>query len=107
MYNLAVHAQQVLGATMLSVSISETDEQQFTYPLASSMSSSDLLASSGEDPLWVFIEQVRDCLSRALGSGGDLWRSAIERDRVDGGWGGAGQMGQPEQSEDDDAASDG
>lgn len=103
MYTIAAHAQQVLGATMLSISISETNEDQITYPLASAMSSSDLLHSSGEDPLWVFIEQVRDCLSSALGPQGSLFRSAIERDRVDGGWGGAGQTGQPEQSEDDRA----
>lgn len=103
MYNVAMHAQQILGATMLSVSLSETNEEMITYPLASAMSSSDLLASSGEDPLWIFIEQVRDCLSRALGPQGELHRSAIERDRVDGGWGGAGQTEQPEQSEDDNA----
>jgi hypothetical protein len=103
MYNAAIHAQQVLGATILSVSISETTDDGITYPLASAMSSTDLLASSDEDPLWVFLEQVRDCLSRALGQGGDLWRSSIERDRVDGGWGGAGHPEGPERSEDDHA----
>lgn len=103
MYNLAMHAQQVLGATIISISISETTDEGITYPLATAMSSSDLLSSSGEDPLWVFIEQVRDCLSRALGQQGDLWRKSIDRDRVDGGWGGAGQTEQPEQSEDRNA----
>lgn len=103
MYTAAIHVQQVLGASMLSVSLSETTEDGITYPLASAMSSSDLYHASSEDPLWVFIEQVRDCLSRALGPENGVWRAAIERDRVDGGWGGAGQQGQPERSEDDHA----
>jgi hypothetical protein len=100
MYTAAIHVQQVLGASMLSVSLSETTEEGITYPLASAMSSSDLLHSSDEDPLWIFIEQVRDCLSRALGAENGLWRSAIDRDRVDGGWGRAGPTEQPERSED-------
>lgn len=103
MYTAAIHVQQVLGAAMLSVSLSETTDDGITYQLATALSSSDVYHDSNEDPLWVFIEQVRDCLSRALGSENGLWRSAIERDRVDGGWGGAGQEERPERSEDDHA----
>ena len=100
MYNAAIHCQQVLGSTLVSVSLSETNDDGMTYPLATAMSSSDLLASSGEDPLWVFIQQIQDALSSALGDQTGVWRNSIDRDRVDGGWGGAGHPEQPERSED-------
>lgn len=103
MYNVAMHAQQILGATILSVSLSETTEQGITYPLATAMSSSNLLASADEDALWIFLQQIRDCLSRALGEDTGLWFQLNESDEVDGGWGGARPSEQPEQSEDDRA----
>ena len=95
MYNAAIHCQQIMGGTYVSVSLTETDEEFRTYPLASASSSSDVLASSGEDPLWIFIQQVRDALSIALGDSTGVWRSSIDRDRVDGGWGGAGHPDSP------------
>ena len=100
MYNVAMHAQQILGATILSVSLSETAEDGVTYPLATAMSSSNLLASADEDPLWIFLQQIKDCLSRALGDETGLWFQHLESDGLDGGWRGAGNPGQPEQSED-------
>lgn len=100
MYNAALHAVQVGAGTMLSVSISETDELGNTYHLASTTSSSHLLASADEDPLWIFLQQVRDCLSIAMGDDQRLYRRSIEHDRIDGGWGGAGQTERPERSED-------
>lgn len=101
MYNVAIHAQQVLGATILSVSLSETKDDGITYPLAVAMSSSNLLESADEDPLWIFIEQVRDAVSRALSTGDErpIWDSLI-RDGVDGGWRGAGSSDGSERSED-------
>ncbi|MCZ6914751.1 MAG: hypothetical protein O7C59_10080 [Rickettsia endosymbiont of Ixodes persulcatus] len=101
MYNMAVHAQQVLGSTLVAVSISETNDDGMTYPLATAMSSSDSVASCGEDPLWIFLQQVRDALSIALNDEQSIYRQAIKHDRVDGGWGGAGQAEGPEQSEDE------
>lgn len=103
MYNVSMHAQQILGATILAVSLTETNEQGLTYPLATSMSSSNLLASADEDPLWIFLQQIRDCLSRALGDETGLWFQYLESDGVDGGWRGAGQTDQPERSEDRNA----
>ena len=103
MYNVAMHAQQILGATILSVSLTETDEEGITYPLASSMSSSNLLASADEDPLWVFLQQIQDCLSRAMGADTGLWFQYQESGGLDGGWWGAGSSGQTERSEDDRA----
>lgn len=100
MYNIAIHAQQVLGATLLSVSLSETPEEGITYTVATAMSSSNLLASADEDPLYVFIEQIKDCLSRALGGESGIWFQHLESGGLDGGWRGAGSPGQPEQSED-------
>jgi hypothetical protein len=100
MYNCAMHAQQILGATIVSVSLSETNEQNLTYPLASAMSSSNLLASADEDPLWIFLQQIKDCLSRALGDETGLWFQYQESAAMDGGWRGAGNPGQPERSED-------
>jgi len=95
MYNVAMHAQQILGATILSVSLTETSDDGFTYPLATAMSSSNLLASADEDTLWIFLEQVRDCLSRALGSETGLWHQHVESDGLDGGWRGARQQDSP------------
>ena len=100
MYNASIHAQQVLGATILAFSLTETTEEGISYPVATAMSSSDLLSSADEDPLWVFLEQIKESLSRVLGDSQNIYRQAIEHDRIDGGWGGAGQTGQPEQSED-------
>lgn len=104
MYNVAIHAQQVLGATVCYISLSETLDSGITYPLATAVSSSNLLASAEEDPLWIFTQQVAEAVSRALSTSqdtpGGLWRFA---DGVDGGWGGAGQAGRPERSEDDHA----
>ena len=100
MYNMSIHSQQVLGATITAVSLSETDDEGITYTLATSMASSNLLASADEDPLWVFFQQIKDCLSRALGDETGLWFQHIESDGVDGGWRGAGNPGQPERSED-------
>lgn len=96
MYNAAFHCHQVLDVTNVSISLSETTDEGITYPLAAATSSSVILASSGEDPLWIFIQQITDAVSRALGDGSGLWRSSIDRDRIDGGWRGAGQMSQPE-----------
>jgi len=101
MYNITVHAQQILGASLCAVSLTETSDEGFTYPLATAMSSSNLLASADEDPLWLFLEQVKDCLSRALGSDSGLWSQVSESAAMDGGWGGAGSPGQPERSEDE------
>ena len=103
MYTLAIHVNQVLSAAVLSVSLSETSDQGITYPLATSTSSSNLLASADEDPLWIFLQQTREALSMALGDETGLWFQIEERDGVDGGWRGAGSPGQPERSEDDDA----
>jgi len=103
MYNAAIHCQQVLGSTICSVSLSETTDELSTYTLATAMSSSNLLASADEDELWIFLQQIRDCLSRALGDESGLWSQVIETDVLDGGWGGARPSGQPEQSEDDSA----
>lgn len=101
MYNVSMHAQQVLGATLLSVSLSETLEDGVTYTLATAMSSSNVLGSADEDPLWIFIEQVKDCLSRALSPGdSSLWWQVEESAAMDGGRWGAGNPEQPEQSED-------
>lgn len=104
MYNLTVHAQQVLSATICYVSLSETLDDESTYLLASAVSSSNLHSSSEEDPVWVLCEQVLDALSRALSTddGGVYWR-VHNRDGIDGGWGGAGQTEQAERSEDDHA----
>lgn len=101
MYNISMHGQQVLGATIVSVSLSETNDEGITYPLATAMSSSNLLASADEDPLWVFIEQVRDAVSSALSSSGEtpIWDYLV-RDRLDGGWRGAGKTDGSERSED-------
>lgn len=103
MYNVSIHAQQILGATICAVSLTETDEQGLTYSLASAMSSSNLLASADEDPLWIFLQQVKDALSRALGDETGLWFQHLESAAMDGGWRGAGSPGQPERSEDDRA----
>jgi hypothetical protein len=103
MYNMTVHAQQVLGASLCAVSLTETDDQGFTYPIATAMSSSNLLASAEEDPLWVFLQQIRDALSRALGDETGLWFQVQESAAMDGGWRGAGNPGQTERSEDDRA----
>ena len=100
MYTLAIHANQVLSATVLSLSLSETDDDGFTYLIATASSSSNLLASAEEDPLWVFLEQVKDALSRALDGETGLWFQHQESDGVDGGRRGAGNPGQPERSED-------
>lgn len=100
MYNLTVHSQQVLGATICAVSLSETNEDGITYTVATAMSSSNLLADVDEDPLYIFLEQIKDCLSRALGSETGLWFQHLESDVLDGGWRGAGSPGQPERSED-------
>jgi hypothetical protein len=103
MYNVSMHAQQILGATILAVSLTETNEQGLTYPLATSMSSSNLLSSADEDPLWIFLQQIKDCLSRALGDDEGLWFQHLESAAMDGGWRGAGNPGQTERSEDDRA----
>jgi hypothetical protein len=101
MYNVAMHAQQILGATILSVSLSETNDEGITYPVATAMSSSNLLASADEDPLWIFLQQIKECLSSALGDETGLWATVDSSDGVDGGWGGAGQTGPTERSEDE------
>lgn len=100
MYNLTIHAQQILGATISAVSLTETNEQNLSYPIATAMSSSNILAGVDEDPLWIFLQQIKDCLSRALGDETGLWFQYLESDGVDGGWRGAGNPGQPERSED-------
>ena len=92
MYNLAMHAQEVLGATVLTVSLSETNDDEMTYTVATAASSSNLLASADEDPLWIFLQQVTDCLSRALGAETGLWFQHGESDGIDGGWRGAGEV---------------
>lgn len=104
MYNLTVQAQQVLQATICYISLSETSDDGVTYTIATSVSSSNLFAAADEDPVWVFCEQVRDALSRALstGDGGVLWQ-VRESDGLDGGWRGARQTERPERSEDDSA----
>lgn len=104
MYNVAIHCNQVLGATVCYVSLSETTDDGISYPLASAVSSSNLLASADEDPLWILIQQVRDCVSRALSTDEPqaIWEYLI-RDGVDGGWRGAGQTEGPSDSEDDRA----
>ena len=104
MYNVAIHGQQILSATLLSVSLSETNDDGITYTVATAMSSSNLLASADEDPLWVFLEQIKDCLSRALGDQTGLWFQHQESAAMDGGWRGAGSPGQTERSEDDSSA---
>lgn len=103
MYNVSMHAQQILGATILAVSLTETNEEGLTYPLATAMSSSNMLASVDEDPLWIFLQQIKDCLSRSLGDDTGLWFQYLESDGVDGGRRGAGHPGQTERSEDDHA----
>lgn len=103
MYNVSMHAQQILGATILAVSLTETNEEGLTYPLATAMSSSNLLASADEDELWIFLQQIRDCLSRSLGDDTGLWFQYQESAAMDGGWRGAGDPGQTERSEDDHA----
>ena len=95
MYNAAIHCQQVLGATIVAVSLTETTEEGITYPVATSMSSSNLLESADEDPLWIFLQQIQDSLSRALGGSTGLWFQHLESDGVDGGWGGAGHPDSP------------
>ena len=103
MYTLTVHCQQVMTSAVCYVSLTETDEDGSTYPLASASSSSNLLASADEDPLWVFLQQIKDSLSRALGDDTGLWFQIEESDAMDGGWRGAGRTGQTERSEDDRA----
>lgn len=101
MYTMAIHAQQVLSVTMVSVSLNETDDQGSSYLIATAMASSDLLASADEDPLWIFVEQIQDCLSRVLSSPPTRSSARVRADDgLDGGWRGAGNPGQPEQSED-------
>ena len=104
MYNVAIHAQQVLGATICYVSLSETSDDGITYPTATAVSSSNLLSSADEDPLWIFLQQIRDALSRALADDEPgVWWQVNESAAMDGGWRGAGSPGQPERSEDDRA----
>lgn len=98
MYNLTVHSQQVLGATICAVSLSETNEDGVTYTVATAMSSSNLLSGVDEDPLYIFLEQIKDCLSRALGSETGLWFQHIESDGMDGGWRGAGNPDSPSEA---------
>ena len=94
MYNITVHCQQVLSATVCYVSLSETTDDGSSYTIATAVASSNLHAHADEDPVWVVCEQVRDALSRALSSDdGGVWWQLQERDAVDGGWGGAGQTG--------------
>lgn len=95
MYTLAIHCQQVMSATVLSVSLSETSDDGSTYTVATATSSSDLLASADEDPYWIFLQQVSACLSSALGDQMRPFRTTDFHDRMDGGWGGAGESGQP------------
>jgi hypothetical protein len=102
MYHLNVHAEQVLTATICYVSLCETNDDGVSYTIATAVSSSNLHAQADEDPVWVFCEQVRDALSRALSTGdGGVWWQLRESDGVDGGWGGAGQTRLTERSEDD------
>jgi hypothetical protein len=103
MYNVSMHAQQILGATILAVSLTETTDGGITYPLATAMSSSNLLSSADEDELWIFLQQIRDCLSRALGDETGLWFQLNESAEVDGGWRGAGSSGSSSDSENDHA----
>lgn len=104
MYNISVHAQQVLGATVAYVSWTETSDEGITYPIATSVSSSNLHSQADEDPAWIFLEQIRDALSRVFQSSGEgLWFQVTESGGIDGGWGGAGQTRRPERSEDDSA----
>ena len=100
MYTMAIHAQQVMTATVVSFSLSETPDDGRTYTLATSASSSNLLAGVDEDPLWIFFEQIKQCLSRVLEDEVPTWSTPVERDGLDGGWRGAGNPGQPERSED-------
>lgn len=104
MYTIAMHATSVMGTTVLSVSVGETTEDGLHTPLARAVSSSNLLASADEDPLWIFCEQVRDAVSRALSTTDErpIW-DALVRDGIDGGWRGAGQADGPSVSEDDRA----
>jgi len=100
MYNISIHVQQVLGAAVASISLTETNEDGVTYTLATAASSSNLLSSADEDPLWIFLQQIQDCMSRALGDETGLWFQHSESAAMDGGWRGAGSPGQPERSED-------
>lgn len=101
MYNISIHCQQVLGATVCYVSLSETPDDGSTSQIATSVSSSNLFHDLDEDPVWIFVQQVSDAVSRALSTedAGVLWQLA-ESAGLDGGWRGAGNPGQPERSED-------
>lgn len=67
MYNISVHGQQALSFTLLSVSVTETDDMGttqvlFTVQDAAGDRSPDYEPGSLEE----FLEQVVVCLSRAL-----------------------------------------
>lgn len=101
MYTMAIHVNQVMGVTVLAVSLTETNDDGSAYLISTAHASSDLLASADEDPLWIFFEQTNDCLSRVLSAGRPGPGAGVRpNDGLDGGWRGAGNQGQPERSED-------
>lgn len=71
MYNLTVHAQQTVFGTVVTMSLSETDDSGGTSHLASCSHTSTDCQDLPEDPLWIFLEQVHSgfvkCLSRGEG----------------------------------------
>lgn len=102
MYNISVQIQQHLTTALAVVSLSETDEQGRTTPLATAVTTSKKNHAEQEDSLHTFCEQAVECVVKALStSGGRVWAEHQKHGRVDGGWGGAGESGQPERSEDE------
>ena len=90
MYTMAIHLQQSLTTTICTVSLSETTDDGATEHLASAATHSALFSALDEDPLWVFCEQARDAVVKALSSGeNEVWAIARNHDRLDGGWRGA------------------